>query len=288
MVIDGNTILCGLFGHPVAHSFSPAMHNAAFNALKMNWVYLPFNVEPQHLQQAVAAIKSLHLAGVNVTIPHKEAVISLLDELTPAAQNIGAVNTIVNQNGRLLGHNTDGAGFTKALVAEFQFAAAGKSVVILGAGGAAKAVAVQLALEGVKNITIVNRALSKAEAIASNLSKFPVNVQLLTWDQQEILARKMSNADLIVQTTNIGMHPHVDQCVPVPKGVLHSNQVVCDLIYNPVETVFLKQAMMAGAKATNGLGMLLYQGAMAFEAWTGATAPVNVMRQVLLNKLGDY
>jgi shikimate dehydrogenase len=285
MVIDGNTIICGLFGHPVAHSFSPLMHNAVFKELGINWKYIPFDVEPQYLKEAVAAVKVLKLAGVNVTIPYKEAVLPFLDSLTPAAHKIGAVNTIINQNGRLIGHNTDGAGFTRALIAEANFAVKGKTAVILGAGGAAKAVAVQLAIEGIDSITIVNRTLPKPKGIYNNLSDFSIRVNLLTWNQQDRLAQQMVNADLIVQATSVGMHPKVEECVFLPPGIFHSNQVVCDLIYNPVETVFLKQAASSGAKVLNGLGMLLYQGVLALEAWTGKPAPVTVMREVLLNKL---
>lgn len=279
-MINGSTTICGLLGYPVAHSFSPQMHNTAFETLVMNWVYLPLAVAPQDLPAAVSAITAFNMAGVNVTVPHKEAVLPLLDELTTAAKTIGAVNVIVNQAGKLTGHNTDGAGFIKALHREVAFNAVGKGVVILGAGGAAKAVAVQLALSGMKSLTIINRTIAKAEDIANRVKGVGGVAQALTWDES-VLKQVITEADLVVQATNIGMHPDTDQCLPVNTSHFRQGQVVCDLVYNPVNTVFLQRAAKAGAQTVNGLGMLLYQGVLAFELWTGRSAPVKVMQQVL-------
>lgn len=287
MPITADTTLCGLFGYPVAHSFSPKMHNAAFQDLNLNWVYLPFNVPPEHLKQAVAAVRALNLAGVNVTVPHKQAVLPYLDELTPAADAIGAVNVIINEKGKLIGDNTDGAGFTKALREETGFTPKGKCAVILGAGGAARAVAVQLAFEGIKEIAVVNRSLSRAENLAKTLlQRHNVKVSVLTFEQETILLEVLRGADLVVQATKVGMHPHVEQCLPIPDAALHKNQVVCDLIYNPVATKFLQLAKSAGAVTVNGLGMLLYQGVLAFELWTKTKAPVDVMREALTVQIG--
>lgn len=284
-MIDGNTTICGLLGYPVAHSFSPQMHNAAFQALGMNWVYLPLAVEPLNLSIAVSAIRAFDMAGVNVTIPHKEAVIPLLDELSPAAEAIGAVNVIVHRDGKLIGHNTDGAGFVKALQQQIAFNVVDKRVVILGAGGAAKAVAVQLAMTGAKHITIVNRTLSKAEDIANRIRSVGGQAQGLIWEEP-VLGQIIPEADLVVQATNVGMFPHQERCLPVQTGHFQRRQVVCDLVYNPLNTVFLQRAMQAGAQTVNGLGMLLYQGVLSFELWTDKPAPVSVMRQVLQGCVG--
>lgn len=281
LLIDGKTTTCGLFGYPVVHSFSPPMHNAAFQKLNLNWVYVPFAVEPQHLPQAVLAVRALKLAGVNLTVPHKETVLPLLDELSPAAKAIGAVNVIINEAGKLTGHNTDGAGFTRAIKTETSFTAQGKRIIILGAGGAARAVAVQLSLEGAIEIVLVNRTVNRAEKLAQTLRGLGVMVRVLTWEQPEVLAETMLKADLIVQATSTGMHPNIDACLPLPLGCFQAGQIVCDLVYNPVQTKFLRTAQTAGATTVSGLGMLLYQGVQAFEMWTKKTAPVDVMKQVL-------
>ncbi|MBM7854056.1 shikimate dehydrogenase [Desulfohalotomaculum tongense] len=286
MQIDGRTTLCGLFGYPVEHSFSPAMHNAAFRALNLNWAYVPFRVEPGHLPRAVEAVRCLNLAGVNVTVPHKEAVLPYLDELTPAAKTIGAVNVILNNNGKLTGYNTDGRGFTRALREEAGFIPKAKKAVILGAGGAAKAVAVQLALEGAAEIVIINRTVNRGEGLAQTLAQMGAVSRVLTWEQRDQAADAAAAADLVVQATNVGMYPETNQCLPIPEEVFNSHQVVCDLIYNPVETKFLKLAGARGVTVVSGLGMLLYQGVLAFELWTKTAAPVEVMKRALNNQLG--
>ena len=284
-MLDGKTTLCGLFGYPVEHSFSPAMHNAAFKALGLNWAYLPFKVEPRYLSQAVDGVRALNLAGVNVTVPHKEAVIPYLDELSPGAKAAGAVNVIVNNEGKLTGHNTDGAGFTRSIKEETGFTPQHRRVVILGAGGAAKAVVVQLAMEGAAKITLVNRTPSRAEQLAQTVTEMGCAAGVATWDSPDLRA-VVAGADLVVQATNMGMYPDIEQCPPVPPGSFRPGQVVCDLVYNPVETKFLQMAVGAGAVGVNGLGMLLYQGVLAFELWTGKTAPVDVMKKSLYSRMG--
>ncbi len=285
MQIDGKTTLCGLFGYPVAHSFSPAMHNAAFQALELNWIYLPLEVKPEQLGQAVDGLRAFNMAGVNVTVPHKEAVIPYLDKLDQGAAAIGAVNVIVNYEGKLTGYNTDGAGFTRALKEETGFNPLHKKVVILGAGGAARAVAVQLTLEGAKEIVLVNRTVPRAQALAQTVERMGTPGRVLTWQEPQ-LAEAMSGADLVVQSTSIGMHPAVDYCPPVPQGVFRPGQLVCDLVYNPMETKFLSAAAKAGATTVSGLGMLLYQGVLAFELWTGLDAPVEEMKKALYRQIG--
>ncbi|MDD4168674.1 MAG: shikimate dehydrogenase [Desulfotomaculaceae bacterium] len=290
--ISGRTRVCGIFGYPVEHSFSPAMHNAAFSALGLNFVYVPFLVEPDNLSAAVEAVKTLGLTGVNVTIPHKQAVLPLLDETTEAAAVIGAVNTIVNQSGRLLGDNTDGKGFLRALEEKTGFTPTGKTILILGAGGAARAVAVQLALAGVKKVFLTNRSRERAELLAALLAdKTTAVVEVVSWPggkKNQRLVEMLRGIELVVQTTPIGMYPDEGSALSLPDGIFRPGQIVCDLIYNPVETLFLKNARRAGATAINGLGMLLYQGVLAFELWTGVAAPVGVMRQALADSIYSH
>ncbi|ABO49553.1 shikimate dehydrogenase [Desulforamulus reducens MI-1] len=279
--INGKTQVCGLFGFPVEHSFSPAMHNAAFQQLDLNWTYVPFRVHPDNLKQAVTGIFSLNMAGVNVTVPHKQRVMPFLDELEPAARIIGAVNTIVNNNGKLVGYNTDGKGFVRALTEEARFNPLGKSAILIGAGGAARAVAVQLALSGLRTIYITNRNQEKAEELARDiLESTDTSASMIPWGNN-LLGKRMVEVDLVVQATPLGMSPEVDQVPEFPFQMLTPQHLVCDLIYNPEQTCFLRRAKSRGSKTMNGLAMLLYQGVLAFELWTGFTAPVDVMRNVL-------
>ncbi|OPX84761.1 MAG: Shikimate dehydrogenase [Pelotomaculum sp. PtaB.Bin104] len=285
--ISGRTRVCGIFGCPIGHSFSPAMHNAAFTALSLDFVYVPFLVESENLRAAVEAVKALGLAGVNVTIPHKQAVMPLLDEVTESAALIGAVNTIVNQKGYLLGDNTDGNGFLRALEEETRLTPTGKTVFILGAGGAARAVAIQLALAGVKKVYLSNRSRERAEQLAALITKKTKAVaEVVSWpdgkEEDWRLTGALRSCDLVVQTTPIGMYPDNSLTLQLPEGIFRPGLVACDLVYNPVETLFLKSARQAGATPMNGLGMLLYQGALSFEQWTGVPAPVEAMKKALI------
>jgi shikimate dehydrogenase len=283
--ISSRTKVCGIFGYPLEHTFSPAMHNAAFEAAGLDFVYLPFPVDADRLQQAVAAVKSLGLVGVNVTIPHKEAVLPLLDELSEEARLIGAVNTIVNHSGRLYGENTDGRGFLCSLRKTANFLPSGKTVLLLGAGGAARAVAVELALAGVRKIILTNRSKSRAEEMAAYLSsRIGTCTEVLTWPEPEDLlpGEALQSADLVVQATSLGMYPCCAQTVPLPFNLFRPGQVACDLVYNPVQTEFLRRAGEAGATVMGGLGMLLHQGALAFELWTGKAAPLEAMGKALV------
>ncbi len=301
--ISSRTKICGIFGCPLEHSFSPAMQNAAFKAAGLDYIYLPFVVAPGQLVVAVEAIRTLGLAGVNVTIPHKEAALSLLDELSGEARLIGAVNTIVNRAGRLYGDNTDGRGFLRSLKEEAAFIPAGKTALILGAGGAARAVAAQLALAGVKKLILSNRSSRRAVDLAGYIAKNTgVKAQTAPWPENKsetLPGALLQEADLVVQATSIGMHrsnlrngpilrggfaggeKNILQTVPLPFHLFRTGQVAYDLVYNPLETVFLKKAGQAGAVTVSGLGMLLYQGALSFEMWTGEPAPVEVMKKAL-------
>jgi shikimate dehydrogenase len=295
-MINAETRAVVLFGYPVHHSFSPALQNAAFQIRRLNYVYLAVPVPPARLEGAVAAVAFLDLLGANVTAPHKESVLSFLDEITPESQLLGAVNTIVNNDGRLIGHNTDGSGFLRA-VRETGFDPGGETVVILGAGGAARAVVAALARCGVRELIIFNRTLARAEGLAALVRKQGVTATACNWDELETAGPRarsaLARAGLIVQTTSLGMHlPTTDDrrpttdMPPVPPEWISTNHLVYDLVYNPIETAFLKMARMAGARTANGLGMLLYQGAVAFELWTGEQAPVETMRAALEEVMG--
>lgn len=275
-MITSTTRLVGLFGHPVAHSKSPQMHNQAFAALGLEYRYLAFDVLPEQIGEAVAGIRALGLTGVNVTIPHKVAVIPYLDELSEEARLIGAVNTIVRKDGKLIGYNTDGIGYISALREETGFDVAGKRVLLLGAGGAARAVAAQMALLGAEELVIAARTLDKGEALAEHLASHTATRGMTLLDAQA----HSETFDLIVNTTPVGMHPNTD-AVPISTTRLHSGQLVSDLIYNPRVTRFLLEAEERGCKINGGLGMFIHQGAHAFQLWTGKMAPTDVMRQTV-------
>jgi shikimate dehydrogenase len=272
IAISGTTTITGIFGHPVSHTLSPAMHNAAFDELGMNWRYLPFHVAPERLGEAVAGIRALGLRGVNVTVPHKEAVMRHLDRIDDEAGRIGAVNTIVNDDGVLTGHNTDGRGFVKSLE-ERGITVGGRRIAMLGAGGAARSVAFSLLASGAASIHIANRTVSRAASLADDLNRIRHAVTAAS----EI--GSLSGFDILVNTTSLGLHP--EDALPVDTAMLNNEIAVCDLIYNPAETPLLAAARRLGAKTVNGLGMLLWQGAVAFRLWTGAEPPVDVMRRAL-------
>lgn len=287
--VNGKTRICGIFGYPVEHSFSPAMHNAAFKHLGMNWAYLPFTVRPSGLAAAVAAVSALNLAGVNVTVPHKQAAAGLVDRLSPAARLSGAVNTIVNSGDALTGHNTDGEGFVRALEEEAGVRPAAGPALILGAGGAARAVAVALALNGSQEVIVANRTRDKAGELCELIrTDTGCAARVLDWpglpglsgDYRE-WAAVLSRVGLLVQTTPLGMHPREGEIPPFPFELLNAGQVVVDLVYNPASTLFMDRCRGAGARVFNGTGMLLHQGAIAFEIWTGKAPPLDVMRSSL-------
>lgn len=277
--------LVGLFGYPVEHSLSPVMHNTAFSKLELDYLYLPFEVAPDNLKAAVEGVRGLNLRGVNLTIPHKEAVIPYLDQVSQEAELIGAVNTIKNEAGKLTGYNTDGRGFVRSLKEE-GFMPQNKNALIIGAGGAARAVAFQLGLEGVDRLYIANRTFKKAEDLVFDIKEGLVmeTVQPLPL-KQEKLKEIISGVDLLVDTTPIGMYPESEVEPVIDPELIQSNMVVSDLVYNPVETSLLKAAKDRGAKIVSGLGMLVYQGAISFELWTGKKAPVELMVGTIKNKI---
>lgn len=278
-IITGKTKLVGIFGWPVEHSRSPIFQNAAFEALELDYCYVPLSVRPDDLADAVRGLRAMNFAGANVTIPHKEAVIPFLDELAPSAALTGAVNTIEVRGGRLIGHNTDGDGFVRSLD-EAGIKVKSVSCLMIGAGGAAKGVAVALARAGVSRIAIANRNLDRAVALSKLLKQhFPaVTSEPIPLDEKAV-REAATGSNILVQTTSLGMKP--DDPLPVPADILRSDLTACDLIYSPSSTVLLQKASTAGAATINGLGMLLHQGAIAFEIWTGEKAPVSAMKEAL-------
>jgi len=284
-MINAHTKLCGIIGHPVRHTISPAMHNAAITHLGVDYTYLAFDVPSTHLAKAVEGMRALDIAGLNVTIPHKVAVLPLVDELDPLAQNIGAINTIVNQNGKLKGYNTDVAGFIEALRA-VGFDASGKSVLLLGTGGAARAMGFALAQQGAR-ISIFSRhaSLEQAQLLSQNLNRiaqYPVKALELNDDN---LRKVITHAKLLVNATSVGMTPNNTE-IPLPSNMLKPGMVVFDVVYTPLETRLLKEARKKGCATVSGLDMLVHQGALAFKLWTGENAPLDVMQRAALAELG--
>lgn len=280
MKIKGSTNIVGLIGHPVEHSFSPPMHNAAFKALGMDYAYVAFDVDPNNLGSAIEGAKSLNIKGFNVTIPHKIEVMHFLDEIDEVAGLIGAVNTIDFKN--MKGYNTDGIGAVRAI--EDVISIKDKNVVIAGAGGASRAISFYLAKYGADSITILNRNVDRAISLAGDVldSGLIADVQA---DSISEINNYLSDADILVDTTPMGMHPHVDD-EPIARAEdMHEDLVVFDAVYNPNETVLIKEAIKAGAKPVYGIKMLLYQGAESFKIWTGVDAPVDEMEKALRQTL---
>jgi shikimate dehydrogenase len=283
--VTANTRICGIIGDPVEHSISPQMHNAAFRKLDLDFVYLPFRVKREDLNQAIEGLRALNARGLNVTIPHKVAVIPFLDEVDALAREIGAVNTIVNEEGMLKGYNTDASGFLKALQAG-HIKVENKNILILGAGGACRAIAFVLADRGAA-ITLMNRHPAPAADLAGWLfQKFRRKIDVLELSPEN-MENCLKQADILVNTTSVGMAPGSNETL-VPEGLLRKALSVIDIIYNPVRTRLLKAAEKQGAIVMSGLEMLVWQGAAAFEIWTGEKAPVDEMRRTAGTALEGY
>jgi len=284
MKISGKTRVCGIIGDPVEHSLSPVMHNAAFEELNLDIVYVAFRVRREELREAIIGARSLDLHGLNVTMPHKKAVMRYLDEIDSTTMSVGAVNTILNDEVRLVGYNTDGVGALKALK-ETGITTKGKKLLLLGAGGAGKAIAFHAAQE-VEELVILNRTPQKAKKLAEVLRKdFNKKIdgnKLST----EIIEEELRDTDILVNATSVGMHPKVDQSL-VPPNLLRPDLCVMEIVYSPLETKLVKDAKAIGAKVVSGIEMLVYQGAASFEIWTNHKAPVKAMKQAVLNKLSE-
>jgi shikimate dehydrogenase len=284
MKISGTTKICGIIGDPVEHTLSPAMHNAAFNNLRLDFVYVAFRVKKEELRNAMSGVRSLGIHGLNVTMPHKNAVVNYLDELDSTAKFIGAVNTVLNANRKLMGFNTDGVGALKAL-RENGVIPAGRKLVLLGAGGAANAIAFQAAQE-VEELVILNRTAEKAERLAEALrKKFNKRIVGNSLSASHI-KEELNDSDILINATSVGMHPNIEQS-PIRPELLRPDLCVMDIVYNPLETKLAKDAKAKDAKVISGVEMLIYQGAASFEIWTNKHAPIKTMRRAILNKLSE-
>ena len=281
--ITGHTGLMCLLGSPCKHSISPMMHNKAFESLELDYRYLAFEVNETTLKTAVEGLKALGARGFNLTMPCKNQMVSLCDELSPAAKLIGAVNTVVNNNGILTGHNTDGIGYMQS-VKDAGFDIIGKKMTLLGAGGAATAILVQAALDGVSEISVFLRKTSRfyerAEITAKALmEETNCKIKLCDFNDPELLRHELADSAILVNGTSIGMAPDVDAC-PIPSAdLLPDGIIVSDIIYNPKETKLLTMAREKGLPYFNGTYMLLYQGAEAFRLWTGCEMPVELIKK---------
>lgn len=276
--------LTGVFGHPVAENPTIVMQEAAFKALALNWRYLTIEVYPQDLADAFKGLRAMNFKGINLTIPHKVEVLKYLDEVAQDAWLMGAVNTVRREGDRLVGENTDGKGFLRSLRDDAGVEPASKRVVVLGAGGAARAITVELALAGAAHLTIVNRSAERGQELAALLNAHTQTpAQLALWDKPYAVP---PNTDVLVNATSIGLFPDVNAKPAIDYATITNRMIVCDVIPNPPRTPFLREAEACGAKTLDGLGMLVYQGAIGFKMWTGLDAPVAVMRQALAEAFG--
>jgi shikimate dehydrogenase len=282
MGISGKTKVCGVIGDPIEHTLSPIMHNAAFNALNLDYVFLAFKVKPAEVENAVNGMRALNIRGLNVTMPHKTSVLRFLDRTDLSAQIINSVNTILNRDNKLFGFNTDGIGALKAL-RENGVELKGRKVLLLGAGGAARAIAYTMAKEA-DELAVLNRSLKPAQELAKLLEK-TANKKIISGSlSPKEIQQNLQDSDVLINATSVGMKPKGEESPIAPK-LLRPNLSVMDIVYNPIETKLAKDAKAAGAKVVSGVEMLIYQGAASFEIWTGKSAPVDVMRQAALKHL---
>ncbi len=280
--ITGHTQLTALLGSPVAHSISPLMHNEAFRLLDLDYTYLCFDVNEDDLETAVMGLKACGIRGFNLTMPNKNKIVEFLDQLSPAARLIGAVNTVVNDHGLLTGYNTDGVGYMQA-VKDAGYHIIGKTITIMGAGGAATAICAQAALDGVEKIHIFARKTSRFWERTQNLveninSTLPCQAILHENGDKNALAQAISESTLLLNATSVGMAPNTESTIIEDTSLYHPELIVSDVIYNPQETRFLREAREAGCHTFNGMYMLLYQGAEAFRLWTGKEMPVKEIK----------
>ena len=275
--------LTGCFGDPIDGNPTGVMEEAAFAACGLNWRYMTIKVKAEDLETAFAGCKAMNFNGLNLTMPHKRNIIPLLDGLTQAAEIIGAVNTVLVRDGKYIGENTDGKGFVTALLmsgAELT----GKNVTILGAGGAARAIAVECALAGAKKITIINRTEANGTELAQLIAdKTPAESQYLSWTPTIAVPE---GTDILINGTCVGLHPNGHEKPDINYDTITANMVVSDVVFNPVDPLFLQEARARGAKTVSGIGMLVQQGALNFTSWTGVEAPVDVMYKTLEAEFG--
>jgi shikimate dehydrogenase len=280
--ISGSTRVCGIVGDPVEHSMSPAMQNAAFRHASLDFVYVAFRLPRGSARAAAEAMRAMDIRGLNVTVPHKVDIIPFLDRVDPAALRIGAVNTVVSEGGLLQGYNTDAAGFMRGLSGA-GLEVRGLRVVLLGAGGASRAVTLALADAGA-HVSVLNRDAERAAALAADVSRNAGRAVEHAGLSDESLSLALQDASLLVNTTTVGMHPNTD-ATPVGAELLRPDLTVCDIVYNPPETCLLRLARERGCRTVDGVEMLVGQGALAFELWTRAAAPVEIMRSAVREEL---
>ncbi len=274
--------LTGVFGDPVDDNPTGAVEEAAFAAKGLNYRYLTIKVQPEDLETAMAAVRVFGMRGINLTMPHKVKVLAYLDELSEAASIIGAVNTVIHKDGRLYGENTDGKGFVTALKNE-GMSLEGKRVTVLGAGGAARAISVECALNGAEHITIINRNTERGGELAALLNeKTDCRAEFLLWEKG---IKIPEDTEILINGTSAGFSPNVNDRPDIDYSSVTEKMCVCDVVFNPVETVFLKEAAKRGAKTVTGLGMLVQQAALNFTLWTGEEAPVDVMEEALRREM---
>jgi shikimate dehydrogenase len=276
--------LVGAFGYPIAENPTGIMQEAAFQALGLNWRYLLIEVQAESLKEAIQSVRVFNMRGINLTIPHKVAVLQYLDKVSEDAALMGAVNTVRREGNLLIGENTDGKGFLRSLREDAGIDPQGKHVVVLGAGGAARAMTVELALAGASKIDIINRSRERGEKLVALLNgKTPVKSDFIVWDKRY---RVPAEVDILVNATSIGLYPNIDNRPDIDYDTINPAMTVCDVIPNPPNTPFLREAKARGARTLDGLGMLVYQGAIAFKMWTGKDASVAVMRDALAQAFG--
>lgn len=283
-VVNGKTALYGVLGDPVEHTMSPFIHNTLFKHLNLNAIYIPIHIKKGSLENAVTGLKAQNFSGFNVTVPYKKDIIKYLDEVSNDALLMGAVNTVKNVGGRLKGYNTDAEGFVRDFEQGFSNSFTNKKVILLGAGGTARAIAVKLCLEGVKHLTIINRSEENAKNIVSLLKNNYGNVVSYILPDSSEFSKKLASSDIIINTTPAGMSTYEDSTPYGYNFCFNKNQLVYDVIYSPRKTSFLSRAEAAGCQIRNGFGMLINQGISAFEIWTGRIVAKDISIE-LLNKI---
>ena len=285
MKIRATSQVLGVIGDPIGHSFSPDMHNAAIDALGIDFCYVAFHVVPGRVGEAVRGLKGFNILGLNVTIPHKLAVMEHLDQISEEALAVGAVNTIHNEDGNLTGHNTDVYGVTTAIERIAGIRTFPESCVVLGAGGASRAVTYALGCrEEVKRITILNRTIDRAASLAVDMEKI-TGKQVIPAPLDPVSVKKaFDDAGLVVNTTSLGMHPNPDNSPLIDENAIRPDLVLYDTVFNPLDTMLMKQFKARGANAYGGLDMLVFQGARSFEIWTGTEPPTDVMKQAVVGR----
>ncbi len=280
--IDAKTVVCAVIGDPIEHSLSPLIHNAAFSARNLNWVYVACRVTD--LKHAIAGIRALGIRGVSVTLPHKIAALPLLDEIDAPARSIGSINTIVNTDGRLIGYNSDGDGALQAL-RDAGYDPSGKNIALLGSGGAARAIVMTLVLKSPPaKLTILGAIHEEVQGLARDSSHIQCGIVVGDLLTAETLSRALDQCDILIHATPVGMYPHSEQSL-VPSRLLRSDLVVFDIVYNPMKTRLLSDAERAGCVIISGIEMFINQAAVQFRLWTGEEAPRDVMRSALQNAL---